>query len=153
YIDRTGCPETEPRCGLQAVRFRSRFSHQEAAGFWLLSRRRCPHRPYRWHRCRNGSPASFGLAVQGVKEVWGFFADIVGQPLQLAANLERTKTSMVGLAGSVEGADKLIEDLRQMAGKSGGLFNLDDLTQASRGMLAVGFNTEQTVASLKMIAD
>src|SRR5262249_9714878 len=97
--------------------------------------------------------ALFGLAAEGVKEVWGTLVDTFGKPLQLAANLERAKTSMVGLAGSVEGADKLVEDLRKMAGESGGLFNLEALTQASRGMLAVGFNTEQTVASLKMMGD
>ena len=74
------------------------------------------------------------------------FGGLAGSALLAAANLEQTTIAFRTLTGSMEVANKLMKDMEQFSAKTP--FELSEVEQAGKKLLAMGFNAEQIIPTL-----
>lgn len=95
---------------------------------------------------------AIGLAVQGVKSIFGGITSVVGTPLKLAAEAQQTAISFSVLTGSVEQGNKTLGELRQFAASTP--FSFDkDIAPSARSLLAFGFSAEEVTGELRKLSD
>lgn len=95
--------------------------------------------------------ARVGLAVQGVRTIVGGLSSIVSTPLRLAASAEQVATSFEVMTGSVEKANKLITDFRQMGAATP--FEFADLSGATSTLLSFGRSNQVVLQDLNMLSN
>ncbi|MEW6048248.1 MAG: tape measure protein, partial [Bacillota bacterium] len=103
---------------------------------------------------RSAVPASLVLGRNIVKigaVAGAAFAGMAAWGVRLAAQWEQAQIAFTTLLGSAEEANKFLGQLVEFAARTP--FNLTNITQASRQLLAYGFAAEQVLPTLSAIGD
>jgi len=78
-------------------------------------------------------------------------AGLIGYPLKLAGEMEQANIAMETMLGSTEKAQKFLSDLADFAVKTP--FEMPQLRDASRRLLAFGFSAESVIPTLTALGD
>lgn len=103
---------------------------------------------------RSAVPASLALGRNIVKlgaVAGAVFSGLAIWGVRLAAQWEQTEIAFTTLLGSAESANKFLGELVEFAARTP--FNLTNIAQASRQLLAYGFTAEQVLPTLSAIGD
>ena len=92
-----------------------------------------------------------GLLAKGTLAAGAAFVTFEGFALNAAAGAEQTKIAFTTMLGSVQKADSFIEDLVKFASTTP--FELKGLEQASKQLLAYGFQQKEILPNLKSLGD
>ncbi len=92
-----------------------------------------------------------GLLTKGTLAAGAAFGTFQGFALNAAAGAEQTKIAFTTMLGSVEAADSFIKDLVKFASTTP--FELKGLEQASKQLLAYGFQQKEILPNLKSLGD
>ena len=95
--------------------------------------------------------AKVGAAIYAVRMAFDGLKAIVGTPLKLAAEFEKTHIAMTTLLGSATLSMALLKEAEEFAAVSP--FSSDDINQSLRQMLAMGYGVGEVTDSLKQLAD
>lgn len=94
---------------------------------------------------------AIGLAVQGVKSIFGGITSIVGTPLKLAAEAEQTAVSFSVLTGSVEQGNKTLGELRDFAASTP--FQFPEIADSAKKLIAFGISSDEVTGELRKLGD
>ena len=87
----------------------------------------------------------------GAYQIANKIFDIGKASIVAAANMEQQTVAFTTMLGSAAKAESLLASLQEFAATTP--FNFNELTEASRKMIAFGFSTEEVIPKLRMVGD
>jgi tape measure domain-containing protein len=97
------------------------------------------------------SGAGLAAGMAGIQGIAGAFSAVGDSIIGLNANLEQNKIAFTTMLGSGEKAEKMLADLTKLAADTP--FELKDLEQGTKRLLAFGFSGDQIMPMLKSLGD
>lgn len=98
-----------------------------------------------------GLGAGFGIVSKGIELVGSAMMAAKSSVIDLNSSLEQSKIAFTTMLGSAEKADAFLTDLQKLAAQTP--FEFPDLVNASKRMLAFGFESKQVVPLLTAVGD
>ncbi len=87
----------------------------------------------------------------GAYQIANKIYDIGKASLQAAANMEQQTVAFTTMLGSAAMAENLLKDLQSFAASTP--FSFNELTEASRKMIAFGFSAKEIIPNMRMLGD
>lgn len=95
--------------------------------------------------------AKVGAAAAGLYVGFQGISSLIGTPIKLAAQLETTTVSFNTLLGSASKAQSLLKELQEFGASTP--FQFPEIAEAAKKLLAMGFESQNLTANLRMLGD
>ncbi|NJM54561.1 MAG: hypothetical protein HC841_00315 [Verrucomicrobiae bacterium] len=98
-----------------------------------------------------GNLATLGLAAQGLQTAFEFGRTVIGTPLELASNYEKTAVAFKVLLRSGEAAEKMLADISQFAKETP--LEQNEIERSAKSLLSVKTAAADVIPQLRQLGD